>query len=63
MPGVESQMILILRTHYSSMSFSRRRLPVKAGLVDSADKIVETSLDAADTSVRATQASLVARLR
>ena len=36
--------------------------PVKAGLVDSADsagKSVETSLDAADTSVRATSASMV----
>ena len=44
--------------------------PVKAGLVDRADKYrwssagksVETSLDAADTSVRATAASMVARL-
>jgi putative transposase len=44
--------------------------PVKAGLADSADKYrwssaaksVETSLDAADTSVRATPASMVARL-
>jgi hypothetical protein len=46
------------------------RSPVKAGLVDSADKYhwssagksVETSLDAADTSVRATQAGLDGRL-
>ena len=45
------------------------RNPVKASLVDSVEKYrwssagksVETSLDAADTSVRATQASLIAR--
>jgi hypothetical protein len=57
-------------TEFSSSEPAIRRWvsPVTTGFVDNADnyrwssagKRVETSLDAADTSVRATQASLIA---